>query len=143
MSDFILIDGDIVYFYPIFGLAIVMAQRGRLAGSGKGSVGGRALCIDGDEKKVSVPNCLYTAGPYSIPGSGALKIYALARNQKASKTKSKGKPVLLKGVLFTAKFEVQSPAHSLPPGGAPIPDPYPFYIGKGFFRTTNTKLRGA
>ncbi|MEM9903561.1 MAG: hypothetical protein AAF921_00860 [Cyanobacteria bacterium P01_D01_bin.44] len=144
MSDFILIDGDMVTFNPAFGQATVVVQPGKLAGSGKGSVGGKALCIDGDEKDVSVPGCTYIAGPYSIPGTGTLKIDALAGNQKASKTKSGGKPVLLKGGMFTAKFEVQSPAQQPPPGpGSPIPDANTAYPGNGTFQTTNTKWKGA
>ena len=144
MSDFILIDGDIVNFNPAFGLATVVVQPGRLAGSGKGGVGGQALCIEGDEKDVTVPGCVYTAGSYSIPGTGTLKIDALGGDQKASKTRSAGKPVLLKGSQFTAKFEVQSPAQQPPPGpGSPVPDATTSYPGSGAFQTTNTKWKGA
>ncbi|WP_299409886.1 hypothetical protein [Acaryochloris sp. IP29b_bin.148] len=143
MSDFIMIDGDIVNFNPAFGLATVVVQPGKLAGSGKGSVGGKALCIEGDEKDVSVPGCIYTAGAYSIPGTGTLKIDALGGDQKASKTHSADKPVLLKGNQFTAKFEVQLPAQQPPPGpGSPVPDSNTFYPGSGTFQTTNTKWKG-
>ena len=80
---------------------------------------------------------------YSIPGTGTLKIAALDSSQKATKTKTGGKAVLLKGGNFTAKFEVQSPAKQPPPGpGAPIPDPTPQYSGKGRFLTNNIKFRG-
>jgi hypothetical protein len=115
MADFILLDGDKVIFLPAFGAATVIVQPGNLAGSGKGTVGGKKLCVEGDEKDVSVPGCSYIAGPYSIPGTGTLKIDALGGNQKAKKTACEGKKVLLKGSMFTAKFEVQSPAQQPPP----------------------------
>ena len=143
MSDFILIDGDIVNFNPAFGIATVVVQPGTLVGNGEATLGGKPVCIEGDEKDVSVAGCAYTAGPYSIPGTGTMKIDALGGDQTASKTNSAGKPVLLKGSLFTAKFEVQSPAKQPPPGpGSPIPDSTTSYPGNGTFQTTNTKWTG-
>ena len=80
---------------------------------------------------------------FSIPGTGTLKIVELAANQKAKKTKTGGKVVLLKGGSFTAKFEVQSSAQQPPPGsGSPIPDATRQYSGSGKFVTNNTKFRG-
>ncbi|MEM1255793.1 MAG: hypothetical protein AAGI69_25420 [Cyanobacteria bacterium P01_H01_bin.21] len=142
MTDFILIDGDQVVFLPVFGIATVVVQPGTLAGSAKGTVGGKPVCVDGDEKDVVVSGCSYIAGPYSIPGTGTLKIEALAGDQKATKTNCEGKPVLLKGSLFTAKFEVQSPAQQ-PPPGVPSSDGTPFYSGQGMFQTKNMKWKGA
>ena len=145
MSDFILIDGDIVNFNPSFGLATVVVKPGDLKGSGKSTLKGKKICIDGDEKKVSVPACLYITPVYSIPGTGTLKIASLGGNQKAQKTNSNGKPVLLKGSTFTAKFEVQNPAKKPPnaPGEPPTPDPINQYSGTGNFITTNTKWQGS
>ncbi len=143
MPDFILIDSDKVNFLPAFGAAIVVVQPGTLKGSGPATLNGKKLCVDGDEKKVSVPSCTYMTPQYSIPGTGTLKIAALAGNQKATKTKTGGKAVLLKGNNFTAKFEVQSPAKQPPPGpGSPIPDATPQYSGNGMFITTNLKFQG-
>jgi len=142
MSDFILIEGDKASFLPIFGAAIVVVKPGDLKGSGPATVGGKKVCVDGDEKKVSVPGCVYMTPQYAIPGSGTLKIAALAGNQKARKTKTGGKAVLLKGAQFTAKFEVQSPAKQPAPPGPPIPDATPQYSGRGMFITTNTKFTG-
>ncbi len=91
-----------------------------------------------------MPGCSYITSQYSIPGTGTLKIAALAGNQRARKTKTGGKAVLLKGGSFTAKFEVQAPAKQPPPGpGAPIPDATPEYSGSGTFITTNTKFEGS
>lgn len=140
MSDFILIDGDRINFIPTFGMAIVMVQPGILTGTGKGTVVGKPVCIEGDEKNVSIAGCSYIAGPYSIPGIGTLKIDALAGDQKALKTNCNGKAVLLKGTMFTAKFEVQSPAQQ--PSSPPVPDATPSYSGQGMFQTTNTKWMG-
>lgn len=144
MPDFILIEGDKANFLPNFGAAVVVVQPGNLQGSGPATLGGKKVCVDGDETKVTVPGCTYMTPQYSIPGTGTLKIDALAGNQKAGKTNTGGKAVLLKGATFTAKFEVQSPAQQPPPGpGSPIPDPTPQYSGQGSFLTTNTKFQGS
>lgn len=143
MTDFILIDGDKAIFLPNFGSAMVVVKPGDLKASGPATLNGKKVCVDGDEKNVSVPGCMYMAPPYVIPGTGTLKIAALAGNQKAKKTNTGGKLVLLKGGNFTAKFEVQSPAKQPPPGpGAPIPDATPQYSGSGMFVTTNMKFQG-
>lgn len=143
MADLILMDGDQAVFMPAFSPAIVVVQPGKLAGSGPATIGGKKICVDGDESKVSVPGCAYMTPQYSIPGTGTLKISALAGNQKATKTQTGGKKMLLKGGNFTAKFEVQSPAKQPPPGpGSPIPDATPQYTGNGMFVTTNAKFVG-
>ena len=144
MPDFILVDGDKANFLPSFGAAIVVVQPGDLKGSGPATLNGKKICVAGDEKDVSVPGCTYMTPQYSIPGTGTLKISALAGDQKAKKTKTGGKAVLLKGGAFTAKFEVQSPAKQPPPGpGSPIPDATPQYSGKGMFVTTNSTFQGS
>lgn len=144
MGDFILIEGDKASFLPNFGAAIVIVQPGDLKASGPATLSGKKVCVDGDESKVSVPGCTYMTPQYSIPGTGTLKIASLAGNQKAKKTSTGGKPVLLKGGSFTAKFEVQNPAKQPPPGpGAPIPDATPQYSGSGSFITTNSQFKGS
>lgn len=143
MADYILIDGDTVLFLPNFGAAVVTPQPGQLQGSGPATLNSKNVCVDGDEKQVSVPGCTYLTPQYSIPGVGTLKIDALAANQKASKTHTGGKPVLLKGGSFTAKFEVQTPAQQPTPSGATVPDSTAQYAGgTGQFITTNLKFQG-
>lgn len=142
MSDYILIDGDTALFMPTFGAATVVPQPGTLEASGPATVNGKKLCVEGDEKNVSVAGCVYMTPQHSIPGSGTLKVAALAGDQKATKTTTGGKTVLLKGSSFTAKFEVQSPAQQPVPGSAPIPDATPQYSGTGTFSTTNSKFQG-
>jgi Contractile injection system spike tip protein len=144
MADFILVEGDKADFAPAFGAAVVVVKPGDLRGSGPATLGGKKVCVEGDEKNVSVPGCTYMTPQYSIPGTGTLTIAALAGDQKARTTKTGGKALLLKGGRFTATFEVQSPAQQPPPGpGPPTPDPTPQYSGDGAFVTTNTKFRGA
>ncbi|HAB19849.1 MAG TPA: hypothetical protein PLX89_27035 [Verrucomicrobiota bacterium] len=140
MSDFILIDGDKAMFLPAFGAAVVAVQPGTLVASGPASLNGKRVCVDGDETKVMVPGCTYLTPAYSVPGVGTLKIASLAGNQKAKKTKSGKKPVLLKGGNFTAKFEVTAPAQMPPP--ASTPDSMAQYSGQGMFVTTNLKFTG-
>lgn len=146
MADFILTDGDMANFQPAFGAAIVTVIPGKITGSGPGTIGGKKICVEGDESSVQVSGCMYIAGKYTIPGNGTLTISALGGDQKASKTKSGGTAVLLKGSTFTAEFAVDSPAQFIlpaPPGGTE-PDPTPKYAnGKGSFITTNTKFKGA
>jgi hypothetical protein len=144
MLDSILIEGDKALFMPNFGAAVVVVQPGDLKGSGPATIKGKKICVDGDEKKVSVPGCTYMTPQYCIPGVGTLEIEALAGNQKATKTQTGGKPVLLKGGNFTAKFSVQTPAQQPPPGpGGPIPDSTAQYSGSGMFITTNVLIKGS
>jgi len=143
MSDFILIEGDVAMFIPAFGAAVVVVQPGKLEASGPASIGGKKICVDGDESKVAVAGCAYMTPQYSIPGTGTLKIAALAGDQKAKKTQTGAKAALLKGGSFTAKFEVQSPAQQPAPPGPPVPDATPQYSGNGMFVTTNLKVTGA
>ena len=140
MADFILVDGDTVTFMPSFGAATVVVAPGTLAGSGPAKIGGKAACVDGDETNVKVQGCAYTSGAFTIPGVGTLMIDALGSDQKAQKTKTGGKAVLLKGSTFTAKFQVQSPATSSTAG----PDPVTEYSGgSGSFTNNNTTVKGS
>lgn len=143
MPDYILLDGDLALFQPTFGIATVVVQPGTLRATGQSGSKGKKLCVDGDEKSVAVPGCMYITTLHTIPGAGTLKIQALAPNQKALKIRSGGKTVLLKGAMFQAVFEVQTPAQQPPPGTSPpIPDPTPQYSGQGQFQTTNFKYKG-
>lgn len=141
MPDFILITGDKAMFNPTFGQATITVRPGDLIGTGKDKINGKLICVDGDEKKVIVPGCPYITPQYSIPGVGMLFIQSLAANQKAKKTKSGGKPVLLKGASFNAKFTVMVPAQQ-PSAPNPIPDNTPQYSGTGTFISMNLKVKG-
>ena len=139
MSDFVIVDGDTAMFMPNFGVAIVVVQPGQITGSGPATFGGGAMCVEGDETSVEVPGCMYMTPQYSIPGTGTLKIDALAGDQLATKSTASGAALILKGGNFTAKFEVQSPAQMPPPPSTP--DSTPSYSGNGNFITANTKFK--
>ncbi len=140
MSDYVLIDGDLVSFDPSFGAATVVVAPGELAGSGPATVDGKGVCVEGDEVEVEVPGCMYMTPVYCIPGTGTLKIDALAGDQVAEKTQSGGTAVLLVGSSFTAVFEVQSPAQQ-PTAAGPVPDASPSYSGTGTFTTSNSTFK--
>lgn len=135
MGDFILMEGDTVQFDPTFGIAVVAVVPGKLTGSGPATLQQKKVCVAGDELQVAVAGCTYTTAAHAIPGTGTLKILALGGDQKATKTNSGGKPILLKGSKFQAKFEVQNPAKQPPP--ANTPDPTPIHAGTGQFITQN------
>lgn len=144
MLDSILTTGDQAMFIPIFGKAIVVVRPGALTGSGRAKVRGKTICVDGDEKKVIVPGCVYISPPNIIPGVGTLSIQSLGANQKAKRVKSGGKAVLLKGSTFKAKFQFTLPASQPPP--PPLPpsgvDTNLQYSGTGTFLTTNFRAKG-
>lgn len=138
----VLLQGDQATFQPLFGgVALVTVRPGNLTGSGPASVNGRAICVDGDEKRVQVRACPYTTPTYPIAGLGTLSIAALAANQVARTTHSGRKAVLLKGGVFTAKFTVDIGAMAQPPSGG-CDRRGAEYTGTGEFLTTNTLLRG-
>lgn len=141
--DYVLVDGDQAMFQPSFGAATVVVRPGQLTASGPATLGGKKLCLVGDENSVVVQGCMYTTPSHPIPGTGTLEIAALAGDQQASKTSTGGTAWLLVGGTFSAKFTVQQPAQQPAPPGPPVPDSTPQYAGRGSFVTTNTKLRGS
>ena len=141
MTDYILVDGDEVNFEAQFGTAIVTVKAGNLSGSGKARVDGKPVCVQDDEKKVSVPGCPYTTSEFTTAGKGTVTISALGTDQLAGKTKVADKSVLLKGTKFKATFEVTQPA--MGPGSPQPPDPVKEYSGTGTFKASNTKWTGS
>lgn len=141
--DYVLIDGDTVNFLAAFGAATVTVRPGTITASGPGTVGGKKICIVGDEKSVVVSGCPYITLAHSTAGTGKLEIEALAGDQQAQKTSTGGTKVMLVGSSFTAKFTVESPAQQPNPSGPPLFDQTPQYSGTGSFTTTNVKFRGS
>jgi hypothetical protein len=137
MADLVLLDGDLALFMPSFGAAVVVVQPGQLKGSGPCTRGGVKVCVEGDEGSVAVQGCSYMTPQYCIPGTGTLKVKALAADQVAQKTRTGGVALMLVGSQFEAVFEVQSPAQQPQPSGPPVPDATPQYAGKGSFTTTH------
>jgi len=130
-----------VVFTPMFGAAMVTSRPGQLKGSGPATIGGKKVCVEGDEISVSVPGCTYMTPQYSIPGNGTITIKKLGSDQKAEKTRTGGNPVLLKGSVCDAEFMVLVPAQQ-PGPAAPVLDPTIKYAGKGQFIPTNITTRG-
>src|SRR3954468_19323787 len=97
MADTVLVDGDFAIFQPAFGAATVVVRPGTLTASGPMKQSGKAVCVAGDEGSVTVPGCVYMTAQYTIPGTGELRISALAEDQSAKTTKSGSKAILLKG----------------------------------------------
>ncbi len=134
-------DGDTVLFDPTYGPATVVVKPGKIKATGKTTVKGKKVAVQGDEAAVEVSGCTYTSAAFPVPGTGNLKIAALAPDQIAKKSKSGKKSVLLRGSVFIAQFEVKSPAKLIPPGSAPISDPIPLYTGTGKLLPSNTKVK--
>ena len=141
MSDLIIVDGDTVNFLPTYGAAVVVPIPTTIMGTAsKTKVTGKPACLEGDEKNVQSPGCMYVAGGYVIPGTGTLKIDKLNGDQLTTRTVIESKKAILHGSMFDAVFEVQSPAQ-MPTSGGPVPDSTPKYSGgKGMFVPSNTKV---
>lgn len=140
--DLVLVDGDQALFLPSFGAATVVVRPGQLRASGPATLGGKKLCVVGDEGSVSVPGCMYMTPMHSIPGVGTLEITELAEDQQAQQTKTGGTLLMLVGGQFKARFKVVSPAKKPPPPpGPPVDDTSAEYSGQGSFISTNIKLK--
>jgi hypothetical protein len=141
-ADFVVKTGDIATFNPTFGAAIVVVAPGNITGSGRFKVDGQLACVQGDEASVSVPGVSYVTASFPIPGTGTITIQSLAADQLGQKTSSSQKPVILKGSMFTAQFQVSAKASVSTPSG-PVFDPVPLYTGTGQFVTSNFRSRGS
>ena len=86
-------------------------------------------------------NCSWELGSVSA-GEGTLKIMELAPNQIATKTKSDGNAVLLKGASFIAIFEVQQAAQQSPPLQPTMDPMLKYFGGSGSFVAANTTCKG-
>lgn len=146
MADFILVKGDkAMYLPPTFSGAIVFAPPGTLTGSGPAKIGGKEICVLGDEASATMENVSYIAPPFVIPGMGTVEIIAFDPGDDkhvAEITSTGGKKVLLKGTPFKALFTVETKAQMIVPGSKPEEDQSPDYEGQGMFLNTNFKIKG-
>jgi len=136
-SDFIIVTGDMIQVTipPPAVVPMLMAPVPLIGTSQKVMVGGKLICLEGDELPPSLKAPMpYTAPPFVTPGTGTLEL-TLMPNNKTLQTED-GKKILVKGATFTAKFNVQSPAMQPTPGG-PVPDPLMVKVGTAQFITTN------
>lgn len=129
MSDLVLVDGDALLFEPMFGNRQVIVPAGAvIRGSGQATVGGRPICILGDEGKLQL-QAQYLIPGYS-PGQGLVSIVQLSPAQQAPRCVS-GAPILLGTDSFAARFTPTVPAlMSSPPNSPDVPAPS---MGRGRF----------
>ncbi|WNV87968.1 hypothetical protein [Umezawaea sp. Da 62-37] len=122
-------------------LVPLLQAPGVLRGSGlRIGVLGKPVCLEGDELPDAFRAVMpYTAPPFVTPGTGRLQITLLPTN-KSLRTRSGGRSILLRGTVFTALFQVVSPAMQPTPVG-PIPDPVLVKPGTAQFVTDNATVR--
>ncbi len=138
-DDFIMVTGDTIQVTipPPTIVPQLMAPVPLVGSSQNVLVGGRPVCLEGDELPPELQAPLpYTAPPFVIPGIGTLELTLMPDN-KTVKTEN-GKKILIKGATFVAKFNVQTPAQQPTPAG-PVPDPVAVKPGQAQFITTNTQ----
>jgi len=122
VSSLVVIDGDALTFNPQFGsITITPPPQPRISGSGEASIGGKKVCIVGDEERVSF-NVDYIRPPFvASPGKGLLTIKKLAPDQQAASAKAPAPaPMILVGSQFTTQFQPTVPAQD--PQGKPDTD---------------------
>lgn len=140
-DDFIIVTGDMIQVTipPPAIVPMLMAPVPLTGTSQKVTIGGKPICLEGDELPPSLKSPMpYTAPPYVTPGTGTLQI-TLLPNNKTMQTEN-GKKILIKGATFTVKFNVQTPAQMPTPGG-PVPDPLMVKPGTAQFITTNVQVK--
>ena len=123
-ANTILVTGDMLQITvpPPAIVPMVIAPVPLIGTSSKVMIMGKPACLDGDELPAMLKSPLpYMAPPYVTPGMGTFSLMLLPAH-KTAKGKDSGKPMLLKGATFQAKFQVSSPAMMPTPAG-PQPDP--------------------
>ena len=141
-SDFIIKTGDMIQIRipPPVLVPAIQAPVPLTGTSTDVQVNNQFVCLQGDELPSVLRGPLpYTAPPFVTPGTGTLTL-TLAPSNLTIQT-SNGKKILIKGQVFTATFNVQSPAMQPTPGG-PVPDPLMVKPGTAQFITTNATVYG-
>lgn len=120
MSNLVVIDGDALTFNPQFGaITITPPPQPRISGSGEANIGGKKICIVGDEKPVSF-TVDYIKPPFvAAPGKGTLTIKQLASDQQAEFATALA-PMIVVGSQFITQFQPTTPAQD--PQGKPDTD---------------------
>lgn len=111
MSNYIIIDGDQLKFEPQFGSnTVTPTATPVIHGSGEATIEDKKICIQGDEKNVSI-KASYISSDYPNPGTGTITITSLADDQQAQFATAET-PLILVGSQFTASFTPETPATS-------------------------------
>jgi Contractile injection system spike tip protein len=136
MSSFVLIEGSTIVFEPMFGTRqVVLLAPATMVGNGEATIGGRRMCVVGDEKRMQWQAQYFIPG--YTPGAGLVSIELLDGSQMAPCVMS-GTPLILVGQQFTARFSPSAPAvMSAPPYAV---DPTFPSMGRGCFMPPQTSV---
>ena len=141
MADFVIRTGDLLQV-TVPEPAVVPALEAPVPLTGSSTdvtVGGLPVCLQGDELPVALREPLvYTAPPFTVPGTGTLMLTLLPENLTRQTTNG-GKPLLIGGGTFPAVFTVETPATQPTPAG-PVPDPELEKPGTARFITGNASV---
>jgi hypothetical protein len=143
MADIVIRTGDMVQITipPPTIVPAIQAPVPLVGSSTNVTVVGTLVCLEGDELppvlRVPLP---YTAPPFVTPGMGTLTLTLMPNNK--TRTTTNGKPLLLKGGTFQAKFSVSAPAMQPTPTG-PVPDPVSVKPGTAQFISTNQIVKAS
>jgi len=113
-----------------------------LTGTAKVLINSQPACLRSDVEpapmalRVPMP---YTSPPFVTPGTGMLTLQLTPANF-TKRTNTGNGPLVLKGMVFQAKFTVQVPAMQPTPAG-PVSDPMMEKMGTAQFITTNETIR--
>jgi hypothetical protein len=122
VSSLVVIDGDALTFNPQLGAITITpppTPQLRISGSGEARIGGKKVCIVGDEERVSF-TVDYIRPPFvASPGKGLLTIKKMAPDQQAASAKAPA-PMILVGSQFMTQFQPTIPAQD--PQGKPDTD---------------------
>lgn len=133
-NNSVIINGDKLQFDTKFGdKTVTPVGPAIILGTGKATINNQPICIQGDEKKVSVQATYFTS-TYVTPGTGILTISSLADDQQA-KFFTAETAVIVEGSQFNARFQPVSPARD--PSQKPDPALSPV-SGKGKFIKSQT-----
>ena len=139
MSKLCIVHGDTVKFLPNFMNRVIVPVPTTINGSGMASIGGKKICISGDEKKVIVSGVVYTAPStgHTTPGSGIINEITLQQDQQLMYVNS-GATVIVQGIQFMCFFTPTAPAMttSVPP----VPDSTVGVKSQGFGMFTATQV---
>lgn len=142
-ADFVIKTGDqiLVTINPPCVVPPLAAPQPLVGSASKVFVLQVPACLEGDELAPTLKAPLpYTSPPFAIPGMGQVEL-TLGGTNKTSTTKAEGKPLLIKGSPFTAKFSVKAPATFVTPAGVTQTDPMSTYTGTAQFITTNAIVK--
>lgn len=134
MMSRVMVNGDVVQFIPQFGARTIAVFTTIIPGSGHATIGGRKVCIKGDEKNIELTTP-YISGAYTVAGMAKITIEKLDSDQLASDCSSQKALITQGKKTFKAKLEVLKPAQLPPPANTPevITGSNKYSDGKGTF----------